>query len=435
MLAKPKGTYDLFGKNAKVYSYVEDVIKDLMFHYNYEYIKTPIFEASSLFHRGVGESSDIVRKETYDFKDRGDRDMTLRPEGTAGVVRSYVENKMYADAVIPKKLWYLGTMYRYERPQSGRYREFMQFGCEVFGSDSPMLDAELISIPVVLFERLGLNGIKVKINSLGDSSSRENYRKALLEYFKPHLDSLCDDCKERYKKNPLRILDCKVDKDSEIFKNAPRTIDYLNEESTKRFNDVLNYLNALEIEYEVDSSVIRGLDYYNHTVFEVMASVDGFGAQNVMCGGGRYDSLVEDLDGPKTSAVGFAIGLERLMMALEFEGLDKEFEDNKIDTYIIPLDDAALEFAFSFNAALRMVGLTSEIDYCKRSLKSNLKQAERLGATFALIIGEDELNGEYVTVRNMESKEEKQIKNHEVLEYLYEALSSDEDCDCCHHHE
>ena len=233
-----------------------------MENYNYEYIRTPHFEASELFHRGVGESSDIVSKETYDFKDRGDRLMTLRPEGTAGVVRSYIENKMYGDPINPRKLWYYGPMYRYERPQSGRFREFYQFGVEVFGSPSPMLDAEIISIPVNFYRLLGLKGIKVNINSLGDSESRGNYREALIKYFEPYLDDLCDDCKERFKKNPLRILDCKVDNNSDIIKNAPKMIDYLNETSKKHFEDVQKYLKALKIDYSVNPNLVRGLDYY-----------------------------------------------------------------------------------------------------------------------------------------------------------------------------
>lgn len=435
MITKPKGTYDLYSDKGKVFSYIEDTIKEIMHSYNYEYIKTPVFESSSLFHRGVGASSDIVRKETYDFVDRGDRNMTLRPEGTAGIVRSFIENKLYADTIMPRKLWYLGTMYRYERPQSGRYREFTQFGCETFGSDSAMLDAEIISIPVVLFEKLGLKGIKVKVNTLGDNESRKAYKEALVEYFKPHLNELCDDCKERFEKNPLRILDCKVDKDSEILKNAPKTFDYLNEESKKHFDQVLQHLNDLEINYEVDSNVIRGLDYYTHTVFEIEADVEGFGAQNVMCGGGRYNNLVEELGGPKTSAVGFAIGIERLMMALEYEDLEKDITYNSIDTYIAPLSEEANSFAFSLNSALRLVGVTSEIDYCSRSLKSNLKQAERLNAKYILIIGEDELKEEYITIKNLETKEEQKVKNHEILEFLYNSLVEEEECSCghCHH--
>ena len=249
IIQKPKGTYDLFGDEGKKVLYLEDLLKALMQKYNYEYIKTPLFEVSELFHRGVGETSDIVSKETYDFVDRGERNMTLRPEGTAGVVRSFIENKMYGRASQPTKLWYFGPMYRYERPQSGRYREFYQFGVEAFGSSDPLLDAEVISIPVNFFKLLGLRGVRVNINTLGDIESRQNYRKALINYFKPHIDCLCCDCKNRLENNPLRILDCKVDHDLDIMKNAPKIYDYLNESSKKHYEEVKNYLSSLDIEY------------------------------------------------------------------------------------------------------------------------------------------------------------------------------------------
>ena len=323
MITKPKGTYDLYGLEGKRWLYISKVIDEVMSRYNYlmqvynyEYFRTPIFESTELFHRGVGETTDIVTKETYDFKDRGDRNMTLRPEGTAGVVRSYIENKMYGDATQPIKLYYNGTMYRYERPQSGRDRELTQFGVEVLGSEDPAIDAEVISLAVNTFKLLGLKGVKVNINSLGDTESRLNYRKALVDYFKPHIDCLCEDCKERLEKNPLRILDCKVDQDNEILKNAPVMLDYLNEESKNRFLDVQNYLDVLDIEYEVNPKVVRGLDYYSHTVFEVEATVKDFGANNVLAGGGRYDGLVSNLGGPETPGMGFACGFGRLVVHL-----------------------------------------------------------------------------------------------------------------------
>ena len=321
MIQKAKGTYDVFGEYGKKIKELEKIMNSLMEKYNYEYIRTPHFEASELFHRGVGETTDIVSKETYDFIDRGNRNMTLRPEGTAGVARSYIENKMYGDSINPRKLWYYGPMYRYERPQSGRFREFYQFGVEVFGTNSPMMDAEVISIPVNFYKILGLKGIKVNINTLGDKESREAYRKALLEYFKPHLNTLCEDCRSRYEKNPLRILDCKVDADKDIMKNAPKIIDYLNDDSKSHFESVKKYLEVLGIEYTVNPNLVRGLDYYTHTVFEVEASVEGFGSQNVLCGGGRYDHLVEMVGGPSTPGVGFAMGIERLMTAVDYENI------------------------------------------------------------------------------------------------------------------
>ena len=270
MITKPKGTSDIFGREAKIWKYIEEIVDGVMEKYNYNYIRTPIFESTELFHRGIGDSTDIVTKETYDFKDRGDRSLTLRPEGTAGVVRSFIENKMYGNGDLPVKVYYNGTMYRYERPQLGRDRELTQFGFEMLGTDDPLSDAEVISVAINIYKMLGLKDLKVEINSLGDNESRNNYRKALLDYLKPHLNDLCDDCKERIEKNPLRILDCKIDGEKDILKDAPTTIDYLNEESKERFEKLKSYLDILEVPYIVNPKIVRGLDYYNHTVFKTI---------------------------------------------------------------------------------------------------------------------------------------------------------------------
>lgn len=421
MIQKVKGTYDVFGDYGKKVLYVEKVLKDLMQKYNYEYFRTPIFESSNLFHRGVGETTDIVTKETYDFKDRGDRDITLRPEGTASIVRSFIENKMYGNRTMPVKAWYYGPMYRYERPQSGRFREFYQFGVEVFGSSDPMLDAEIISIPVNLYKRLGLKGIKVNINTLGDSESRNLYRKALIEYFLPHVDELCEDCKDRFNKNPLRILDCKIDNNLDIMKNAPKTIDYLNEESKKHFECVKKYLDAMDIEYKVNTNLVRGLDYYTHTVFEVEASVEGFGSQNVLCGGGRYDNLVENLDGPKTSGVGFALGMERLMAALEYENINFNLEDG-IDCYIIPMSEEEKEYSIGICSKLRLNDIISDIDYNNRNLKNNFKNADRMNSKFIIIVGENEKNSGILTIKDNNSKEEYKVKYENLIEFIKEKI-------------
>lgn len=419
MIQKPKGTYDVYGDKSKKILYLENLMKNLMETYNYEYVRTPLFESSELFHRGVGETTDIVTKETYDFIDRGERHMTLRPEGTAGVVRSFIENKMYAEVTQPVKCWYYGPMYRYERPQSGRFREFYQFGCEVFGSSNPLNDAEIISIPVNFYRLLGLKGIKVNINSLGDKQSREQYRNALIEYFKPHIDDLCEDCKCRFEKNPLRILDCKIDKDKEIMKNAPKTIDYLNEKSKKHFEDVKKYLDALQIEYKVNTNLVRGLDYYSHTVFEVEASVEGFGSQNVLCGGGRYDNLVENIGGPATKGVGFAMGIERLLTALEFENINLN-ENNNVDVYVIPVDESIKYDASSLVMSLRLNGFKVDMDYMNRNMKSNFKQADRINAKYIIIIGEDEVKTNILTIKNNKTKEEHKINLEDVVEFLDE---------------
>lgn len=417
MIQKAKGTYDVYGEYGKRLLYVEELIEGLMEKYNYEYFRTPIFESSNLFHRGVGDTTDIVTKETYDFKDRGDRDLTLRPEGTAGIVRSYIENKMYGNHSVPVKGWYYGPMFRYERPQSGRFREFYQFGVEAFGSSDPVMDAEIISIPVNLYKLLGLKGIKVNINSLGDSESRNNYREALLKYFKPHLDNLCEDCRDRYNKNPLRILDCKVDHNLDIMKNAPKTVDYLNETSKNHFENVKKYLDAMNIDYEVNTNLVRGLDYYTHTVFEVEASVEGFGSQNVLCGGGRYDSLVETLDGPKTSGVGFAMGMERLMAALDYENVDMPLINN-IDCYVIPMNEEEKDYAIHVCMDLRLNGFIVDMDYNSRNLKNNFKNADRLNSKFIIIIGDEEKNKGILTIKNNATKEEYKINNDELIDFL-----------------
>lgn len=421
MLQKPKGTYDVYGDMGKKIIYLENLLKALMEKYNYEYVRTPLFESSELFHRGVGETSDIVSKETYDFVDRGERHMTLRPEGTAGVVRSFIENKMYGRADLPVKLWYFGPMYRYERPQSGRYREFYQFGVEAFCSDDPMLDAEIISIPVNFYKLLGLKGIKVNINTLGDTESRLKYREALINYFRPHIDSLCDDCKARFEKNPLRILDCKVDHDLDIMKNAPKIIDYLNESSRNHFEKLKEYLDVLNIDYTVNYSIVRGLDYYTHTVFEVEASVEGFGSQNVLCAGGRYNGLVETIGGPQTPGVGFALGLERLLVALEYEKLEP-WEDKTTDFYIAPMDDTCKSYSLKVLNMLRMNGFNGDMDYMNRSLKSNFKQAERLNTKYIIIIGNDEIENNMVTIKNNETKESKTVAFDNIVDYFDEVM-------------
>ena len=359
MIQKPKGTYDMYGEMVEKYNYIKRIFSDLMNEYNIKYIDTPIFESSNLFHRGVGETTDIVTKETYDFKDRGDRDITLRPEGTAGLVRSVIENKLYTN--LPLKLWYEGPMFRYERPQSGRYRQFRQAGVEIFGDSTPLMDANVISIMVKFYERIGLKGIKVRINSIGNKESREKYRDALINYFKPHLDDLCEDCQSRFEKNPLRILDCKVDSDKDYMKNAPKIIDYLDEVSKKHFENVLKYLDLMEIKYVVDNKLVRGLDYYTDTVFEVEAEIEGFGSQNVIGGGGRYNNLVENMDGPSLPAVGFAFGVERIINALDAEDV-KIISDNSLDCYVIPVTENEVENALMLVNNLRDNAFSVDMD-------------------------------------------------------------------------
>ena len=426
MLQKPKGTYDIYGKRSLMMNYLKEVFSNLIDKYNASYFETPMFESSELFHRGVGETTDIVSKETYDFKDRGDRNMTLRPEGTAGIVRSFIENKLYAES-LPLKAWYMGPMFRYERPQAGRYREFYQIGFECFGTYDPMMDAEVISIVYNFFNLLGLKGVKVNINTLGDKESREMYHKALMDYFKPYLNKLCDDCNRRFEKNPLRILDCKVDADKEFMKCAPRMTDYLNEVSKEHFSLVKNYLDAMNIDYEVNSNIVRGLDYYTHTVFEVVADIKDFGSQNVLAGGGRYNNLVENIGGPSVPGVGFAIGVERLLLALEYEGLDN-IEFNPVDVYIFGASDNEKEYIMKLANDLRGSGFKIDVDYESKSFKNNFKRADKLKSKFVIIIGEEEVKTKVLTVKNNKAKEEYKVSIDELVKFLNEKLGDfDED--------
>lgn len=451
MITKPKGCHDIYGITAKKWQYVNKMIDSLMEKYNYDFIRTPIFESSEVFHRGMGETTDVVTKETYDFTDRGDRPMTLRPEGTAGIVRSYIENKMYGNMPSPVKLYYNGTMYRYERPQSGRDRELTQFGVELLGTDDPFSDAEVISIPVNLFKMLGLKEIKVKINTLGDTPSRMSYREALKEYFRPHLDELCEDCRERFEKNPLRILDCKVDKDNEILKNAPVTLDYLNEESKERFAKVKEYLEALEVDYEIDPKLVRGLDYYNHTVFEIEADVEGFGSNNVIGAGGRYNGLVEMLDGPATPGIGFASGIGRLVKALELENVELPIRED-IDLFLLYVNEDEKKYAAYLAQDLRLNGFVVETEYTSRSLKAQFRQADRLNAKYIAVLNSEDLDNNEIKIKNTKTKEEEIISLEALIYYLdeklteeemddYQEFTEDDGCSCsdgnccghCHH--
>ena len=422
MITKPKGTKDIYGKEGASWVYVSNLLDQLMKKYNYQYIRTPIFESTELFHRSVGDSTDMVQKETYDFKDRGNRDITLRPEGTAGVVRSYIENKMYGEATQPVKYYYNGTMYRYERPQAGRYREFTQFGFELIGSDDPIADAEIISIPYRLLNMLGLKNVTVQLNTLGDKQSRESYREALINYFKPHIKDLCPDCNNRLDVNPLRILDCKVDSEKEIMKDAPKPIEYLNEDSQERYEKVKEYLNILQIEFEEVSTLVRGLDYYDHTVFELEATVQG--KKMAIGGGGRYNGLVDLLGGPKTAAVGYAAGMDRVMLALEEEDINVITDEN-IDLYLMYVNEDEKKYALFLAQELRMNGFKVELEYLGRSLKAQFKQADRLNAKYTIVLNSDDLNNNQIKLKNNKTKEEDLIDLDYIIYYLDENIAEE----------
>ena len=416
MLAKPKGTIDVKGNDALLYEYVSSLVNTIMSSYNYEYIRTPLFEASELFHRSVGESSDIVKKETYDFLDKGNRNMTLRPEGTAGVVRSFIEDKEYALPDV-KKYYYNGTMYRYERPQTGRLREFSQFGVEVLGSNDPLVDAEVISLQYKILEALHIDNLQVNINTLGDAESRDNYRDALVKYIEPHLDELCDDCKERFKTNPLRILDCKVDADSEVLKNAPKTIDYLTNDAKVRFDTVLKYLDLLEVDYEVNPKIVRGLDYYDHTVFEVVSLDNNETRQSVLGAGGRYNKLIKELDGPESYGMGFACGIDRIINILKEMDLYKSIK-REVDCYVMYVSEEEKLYALDLIQSLRLNGVICETDYLNKGLKGQFKQADRLNAKYLIILNNEDLQKGLVNVKDNVTKEEEKVDISEVVEYI-----------------
>lgn len=415
MIQKPKGTIDLYGNDGKKFIYIQSLINEIMKKFNFEYIKTPTFEQTDLFKRGVGETTDIITKETYDFLDRSNRELTLRPEGTAGVVRSFIENKMYANSNQPKKLYYFSSAFRYERPQAGRLREHTQFGIEILGSDSILSDAEAISIGYNTLKMIGLKNIVLKINTLGDKESRESYKKALIDYLKPNIDQLCSDCQTRYLNNPLRILDCKVDQDSEVLKNIPKFDNYLNDISQTRFNEVKEALDALEIEYVVDNKLVRGLDYYCHTVFEFQAEIPGFGSQNTICAGGRYNNLVETIGGPNTPGIGFGMGLERLLLAVEQE--ENNLLNERLDLFVVNLSSTKEE-VYALVNNLRLNGFSVETDYLDKNLKAQFKQIERLNPKYFVVIGDDELINNKVKIKDNDTKEEEEIDLFSIVDFL-----------------
>ena len=430
MYQKIKGTYDLLPKDTKKWQALEKTIRSVSKIYNYAEIRTPIFENTELFHRSVGEETDIVSKETYDFIDRGKRKNTLRPEGTAPVVRSYIENKLYADKLPIQKLYYIGPMFRYERPQKGRYRQFAQFGAEAFGSDSPMLDAEIISYAVSVIKALKIKDVTVHINSIGDKESKVMYRDALVKYLEKDINTLCTDCQNRYLTNPLRILDCKVDKDTNLLQKAPKPLDYLNEASKNHFDKLLAYLDSMEIKYIVDKNLVRGLDYYTHTVFEVNANLETLGAQNTICGGGRYSHLVSSLGGPDIPGVGFAFGLERLMLALE--SLNFKGESDYLHLYIIVLGEEQKADGIKMLNRCRLGGLFSDIDFLDKSLKAQFKQADNLNARFVAIYGETEKANDQINLKDKDSGKEVTINKHQLYNYIItELMNPSQACETC----
>lgn len=404
----PRGTYDVLPEQSAKWQEVERKINELCRLYQYKEIRTPVFEHTELFQRGVGDTTDIVQKEMYTFQDRGDRSLTLRPEGTASVVRSYVENKLFGLPDQPVKLSYMGPMFRYERPQAGRTRQFVQFGVEAIGSKDPAIDAEVISLAMEVYRSVGLKQLRLVINSLGDTESRIAHKEALIKHFEPRIDEFCGDCQSRLTKNPLRILDCKVDRNHELMASAPSLADFLNAESQAYFDGVKGYLEALDIDYVVDPNLVRGLDYYNHTAFEIMSDAQGFGAITTLCGGGRYNGLVEDLGGPESPGIGFAMSIERLLLALEMEEVEIGQSAN-LDVYVVAMDESTKKKAFTVVRDLRDIGISADMDFNGRKVKAQMKSADRKQAAYVIVIGETELETGKVALKEMATGEQQEL--------------------------
>ncbi|MGO3049311.1 histidine--tRNA ligase [Staphylococcus casei] len=418
MINIPRGTQDILPEETKKWRYIESKLNELMKLYNYQEIRTPIFESTELFARGVGGSTDVVQKEMYTFKDKGDRSITLRPEGTAAVVRSYIENKMQGLPNQPIKLYYTGPMFRYERKQKGRYRQFTQFGVEAIGAENPGIDAEVLAMAMHIYQSFGLKHLKLVINSIGDMNSRKEYNDALVKHFEPVIGDFCSDCQNRLHSNPMRILDCKVDKDKEAIKTAPQITDYLNEASKAYFDEVKQHLDDLGIPYVVDPNLVRGLDYYTHTAFELMMDNPNYdGAITTLCGGGRYNGLLELLDGPNQTGIGFALSIERLLLALNEEEIELDI-DNEFDLFVVTMGDAADRYAIKLLNDLRKNGIKADKDYMSRKVKGQMKQADRLNANYTVVVGDQELENKNINIKNMQSGETEMIQLDGIVDYL-----------------
>lgn len=411
-LQKPKGTQDILPGEAAKWQYLENVARETFKKYHCGEIRTPMFEHYEVISRSVGDTTDIVTKEMYDFHDKGDRHITLRPEGTAPVVRSFVENKLFAPEVQkPVKLYYIGSMFRYERPQAGRLREFHQIGVECFGSANPASDVETIAMASHLFETLGIKDMTLHLNSLGNPSSRAAYRQALIDYLTPMREQLSKDSQRRLDENPLRVLDSKEVEDKVAVENAPSILDYLDEESKAHFEAVQEMLTTLNIPFVIDTNMVRGLDYYNHTIFEFMAKVEG--SDLTICAGGRYDGLVSYFDGPETPGFGFGLGLERLLLILEKQGITLPIEE-PMDVYLAVLGEAANSKALALVQAIRKQGFTAERDYLGRKIKAQFKSADSFNAKTIITLGESEVETGKVIIKNNQTREEMEVSLEEI---------------------
>ena len=420
MLTKaPRGTKDIIPKEAYKWNYLEEKFRKLCRLYGYEEIRTPIFEHTELFKRGVGDTTDIVQKDMYTFKDRGDRDLTLKPEGTAGVIRAFIENKMYAETQ-PTKLFYITPCFRYERPQSGRQRQFHQFGVEAIGSDTPSLDAEVISLAMQFLGEAGLNDLTVSINSVGCPICREDYNRLLKDYLATKADVLCDLCNDRRDKNPMRVIDCKNETCQANIVDIPLMADHLCDNCKDHFDQLKSYLDEMDIKYVVDKKIVRGLDYYKRTAFEIISN--DLGAQSTVCGGGRYDGLVEQIGGPSGySGIGFGLGAERLLLTLEANGVEIG-NPNHTDIFVVTIGDKAKLKSFSILKDLRENHISADKDHLDRSLKAQFKYSNKINAKYTIVIGDDELDKDKATLKNMETGDQKLIKISELVNELRSVL-------------
>lgn len=409
---RPKGTGDWFGSDMHKRTIIEELARKLCKTYNIKEIITPVFEHTVLFQRGVGETTDVVQKEMYTFDDKGGRSITLKPEGTAGVIRAYIENGMYNESQ-PTKLFYVTPAFRYEQPQSGRLRQHHQFGVEFVGSNSPLAEVELITLVNRFISKIGLENIKLHINSIGCGNCRKQYNEALVNFLKEHEGGLCSTCKERMHKNPLRVLDCKVPSCQDIVKDAPRTIEYLDDECREHFDELKELLTQLEIPYVIDTSIVRGLDYYTKTVFEFV-NEDGF----TLCGGGRYDKLINEIEEKQDiPSVGFGMGIERIIHFLDDEGVELQAED-PIQLYVGTIGDKAKQKAYLLVDRLREARIIVETDYMDRSVRAQMKYANKINAKHTVILGDNELNDNLAKIKNMETGEQKEVELDKIIEYF-----------------
>ena len=432
-----KGTHDIIAEEANAFNYIENLLKQIAELFGYNEVRPPVMEYSELFVRGVGESSDVVRKEMYTFLDKAERSITLRPEFTAGIMRLIVQNKLLATSELPFKAYYVGPVFRYERPQLGRYRQFNQFGVEAVGNDSPEIDVETIALAYTILTSLNLSNVSLKINTIGDDESRENYKKALKAYFAKYLDEMCPDCHTRFELNPLRILDCKVPEDQKIVANAPKMKDFLTESARNRFDRVLSLLDEMQIPYEVDDTLVRGLDYYSEVVYEfhyVSKEGNDYGAIGA---GGHYGHLVKELGGPDVSGVGFSFGVERLYSVFKDDNLLPPSLNNPLEIYVMPMGEVAKPLAMQVATELRVSGYRTDMCFEDVKLGNMFKRAERKGASFAVIIGENEVNNQEVIIKNMATQEQTNCPIEKLICKISEEMG-DECCDgeCqCHHKE